>query len=114
MPSRRCAACAVIGEEVYQDVEVEIDIPVADADIPAILVTNVFRAVQESLNNVARHAAAESRTGLDANRGRRIRGQGMRRRFGIRTERRDFRIPPQHAACAACGSGPSRPVAASK
>jgi signal transduction histidine kinase len=44
--------------EVYQDVEVEIDIPVADADIPAILVTNVFRAVQESLNNVARHAAA--------------------------------------------------------
>ena len=57
------AASAVRGlcrdwREVYQGVEVEIDIPVGDADIPAILVTNVFRAVQESLNNVARHAAA--------------------------------------------------------
>ena len=43
---------------VYSDIDVNVDIGVDDGDIPAVLVTNVFRAVQESLNNVARHAAA--------------------------------------------------------
>jgi signal transduction histidine kinase len=43
---------------VYRGIEVAIDICVADADIPGVLATNVFRAVQEALNNIARHAAA--------------------------------------------------------
>jgi signal transduction histidine kinase len=58
------AASAVRGlcrdwQDVYRGIEVETDIAVEDAEIPSILVTNVFRAVQESLNNVARHAAAQ-------------------------------------------------------
>jgi len=58
------AASAVRGlcrdwQDVYRGIEVETDIAVQDAEIPPILVTNVFRAVQESLNNVARHAAAQ-------------------------------------------------------
>jgi signal transduction histidine kinase len=58
------AASAVRGlcrdwQDVYRGIEVETDIAIEDAEIPPILVTNVFRAVQESLNNVARHAAAQ-------------------------------------------------------
>jgi signal transduction histidine kinase len=45
-------------QSVYNDIDVQADIAVEDADVPTVLVTNVFRAVQESLNNVARHAAA--------------------------------------------------------
>jgi signal transduction histidine kinase len=57
------AASAVRGlcrdwQAVYRDVEVQLDIAVDDTDIPGLLVTKVFRAVQESLNNVARHAEA--------------------------------------------------------
>ena len=44
--------------EVYNTVAVEADIGVTDKDIPPSIVTNVYRAVQESLNNVARHAQA--------------------------------------------------------
>jgi signal transduction histidine kinase len=44
--------------EVYNTVSVQADIAVSDQDIPAAIVTNVYRAVQESLNNVARHAQA--------------------------------------------------------
>jgi signal transduction histidine kinase len=44
--------------EVYNTVAVEADIAVSDKDIPPSIVTNVYRAVQESLNNVARHAQA--------------------------------------------------------
>lgn len=44
--------------EVYNSVSVEADIAVTDKDIPPSIVTNVYRAVQESLNNVARHAQA--------------------------------------------------------
>jgi signal transduction histidine kinase len=44
--------------EVYNTVAVETDITVADQDIPPSIVTSVYRAVQESLNNVARHAQA--------------------------------------------------------
>ena len=44
--------------DIY-DIAIETDIAVADDDIPVVLGTNVFRAVQESLNNVARHAAAQ-------------------------------------------------------
>lgn len=46
-------------QDVYRNIEVETDIAVADGDIPSLLVTTVFRAVQESLNNVARHASAQ-------------------------------------------------------
>ena len=58
------AASAVRGlcrdwQDVYRNIEVETDIAVADADIPTLLLTTVFRAVQESLNNVARHASAQ-------------------------------------------------------
>ncbi|MBS0394460.1 MAG: hypothetical protein JSR54_07510 [Proteobacteria bacterium] len=45
--------------DVYQDIAIDTDIAVDDADIPQALGTNVFRAVQESLNNVARHANAQ-------------------------------------------------------
>jgi signal transduction histidine kinase len=44
--------------EVYNTVVVEADIAVSDQDIPPSIVTGVYRAVQESLNNVARHAQA--------------------------------------------------------
>ena len=44
--------------EVYNSVVVETDIAVTDQDIPPSIVTSVYRAVQESLNNVARHAQA--------------------------------------------------------
>jgi signal transduction histidine kinase len=43
---------------VYTTVAVKTDIAVTDQDIPPSIVTNVYRAVQESLNNVARHAQA--------------------------------------------------------
>ncbi len=57
------AASAVRGlcrdwQGVYTDIDVQVDISVADQEIPKALATNVFRAVQESLNNVARHALA--------------------------------------------------------
>ncbi len=44
--------------DVYNDVEVGTDIAVQDSDIPPALSISVFRAVQESLNNVARHSGA--------------------------------------------------------
>jgi len=44
--------------DVYRDVAIDIDISVSDDDIPPLLGTSVFRAVQESLNNIARHAQA--------------------------------------------------------
>ena len=44
--------------DVYHEITMDTDIAVMDNDIPAMLGTNVFRAVQESLNNVARHAGA--------------------------------------------------------
>jgi signal transduction histidine kinase len=44
---------------VYSDIAIETDISISDAEIPRLLVTNVYRAVQESLNNVARHAGAQ-------------------------------------------------------
>ena len=46
--------------DVYSDIAVEADIDVADTEIPPMLGTSVFRSVQELLNNVARHAAAQS------------------------------------------------------
>ena len=45
--------------DVYQNVEVGTDIAVSDSDIPQSLSISVFRAVQESLNNVARHSGAQ-------------------------------------------------------
>ena len=44
--------------EVYSGIEVDIDISAADADIPPDCAVNVYRAVQEALNNVARHSGA--------------------------------------------------------
>lgn len=44
--------------DVYSEIAIDTTIDVADADIPPMLGTNVYRAVQESLNNVARHAGA--------------------------------------------------------
>lgn len=46
--------------DVYRDIAVEADIEVADTEIPPMLGTSVFRSVQELLNNVARHSAAQS------------------------------------------------------
>jgi len=45
--------------QVYNTVAVEADLAVLDKDIPPAIVTNVYRAVQEALNNVARHAHAQ-------------------------------------------------------
>jgi signal transduction histidine kinase len=44
--------------EVYQDVELTVRVLVEDADVPDAIRTTMFRAVQEALNNVAKHAAA--------------------------------------------------------
>jgi len=44
--------------EVFTKVEVEINLHVTDADIEEPLGTTLFRTVQESLNNVARHSKA--------------------------------------------------------
>ena len=44
--------------EVYGEIAIDALIDVEDGDIPPMLGTNVYRAVQESLNNVARHAGA--------------------------------------------------------
>ena len=44
--------------DIYGEIAIDTLIDVADADIPAMLATNVYRAIQESLNNVARHAGA--------------------------------------------------------
>jgi signal transduction histidine kinase len=44
--------------EVFTKIEVEINLHVTDADIEEPLGTTLFRTVQESLNNVARHANA--------------------------------------------------------
>jgi signal transduction histidine kinase len=44
--------------EVFTKVEVEINLHVTDADVEEPLGTTLFRTVQESLNNVARHAHA--------------------------------------------------------
>jgi signal transduction histidine kinase len=44
--------------EVFTKIEVEINLHVTDADIDEPLGTTLFRTVQESLNNVARHSAA--------------------------------------------------------
>lgn len=44
--------------DVYNDIAIETDIEVDDQEVPNALGTHVFRAVQESLNNVARHANA--------------------------------------------------------
>ncbi len=44
--------------DVYTEIAIDTSIEVQDADIPPMLGTNVYRAVQESLNNVARHAGA--------------------------------------------------------
>ena len=45
--------------DIYDAIAMDTEIDVEDEEIPAMLGTNVFRAVQESLNNVARHAGAQ-------------------------------------------------------
>ena len=44
--------------DVYAEIAIDTEIAVEDEQIPPMLGTSVFRAVQESLNNVARHAGA--------------------------------------------------------
>ena len=44
--------------EVYRDISIDMRIDVADGDIPPMLSTNIYRSVQETLNNVVRHAGA--------------------------------------------------------
>lgn len=44
--------------EVFSDIEVEINLHITDADVSEPLGTMLFRTVQESLNNVARHSRA--------------------------------------------------------
>jgi signal transduction histidine kinase len=44
--------------EVYQNVELTVRVMVEDDEVPEALRTTIFRAVQEALNNVAKHASA--------------------------------------------------------
>ena len=46
--------------DVYRGIAIATDISVDDRDVPPVLSINLFRAIQESLNNVARHSAATS------------------------------------------------------
>jgi signal transduction histidine kinase len=51
--------------ETYPQLDVRVDIPAADTDIPDRLVTTIFRCAQELLNNAARHSkAAQVSVGL--------------------------------------------------
>jgi signal transduction histidine kinase len=45
-------------QNIYSKIALKVDISVEDEDIPLLLATDVFRSVQELLNNVARHAQA--------------------------------------------------------
>jgi signal transduction histidine kinase len=44
--------------EVYQDIQLIVQVSVEDDDVPDALRTIIFRTVQEALNNIAKHAAA--------------------------------------------------------
>jgi len=44
--------------EVYQQVRLTVCVAIEDSDVPEAMRTTVFRAVQEALNNVAKHARA--------------------------------------------------------
>jgi signal transduction histidine kinase len=44
--------------EIYPPIRLDVALDLADEDVPAALGTAIFRTVQESLNNVARHSQA--------------------------------------------------------
>jgi signal transduction histidine kinase len=44
--------------EVYQHIELTVNIAIEDVEVPETLRTATFRAIQETLNNVARHSSA--------------------------------------------------------
>lgn len=46
--------------EVYAPIRIHTDLAVTDGSVPESLATPIFRTVQESLNNVARHAHASN------------------------------------------------------
>ncbi len=46
--------------EVYDDIKVHTNFAITDDDIPKRLGTPIFRTVQESLNNIAKHAKAKN------------------------------------------------------
>ncbi len=46
--------------EVYAPIRIHTDLAVTDSAVPESLATPIFRTVQESLNNVARHARASN------------------------------------------------------
>jgi general secretion pathway protein G len=51
--------CREFGE-IYGQLRVHTDLAVTDSSVPERLATPIFRTVQESLNNVARHARAQN------------------------------------------------------
>ncbi|HZF16713.1 MAG TPA: type II secretion system major pseudopilin GspG [Steroidobacteraceae bacterium] len=51
--------CREFGE-IYSSLRVHTDLAVTDKGVPEHLVTPIFRTLQESLNNVARHAQAKN------------------------------------------------------
>ena len=58
-------------QEVYDHTHMSVDIAVDDSDIPASIVTPVYRGVQELLNNIAQHAdASHIRVSIAVERGR--------------------------------------------
>lgn len=46
--------------EIYPDIRFHMDLAVTDDEVPRHLATPIFRTVQESLNNVVRHAMARN------------------------------------------------------
>jgi signal transduction histidine kinase len=44
--------------EVYQGIELTVNVGLEDRDVPDALRTSAFRTIQEALNNIARHSAA--------------------------------------------------------
>src|SRR5882672_8057608 len=51
--------CREFGE-IYGELRVHTDLAVTDSSVPERLATPIFRTVQESLNNIARHAQAKN------------------------------------------------------
>src|SRR5262245_37353571 len=47
-------------KEVYAPIRIHTELAVTDAAVPESLATPIFRTVQETLNNVARHARASN------------------------------------------------------
>ncbi|MEB0165483.1 ATP-binding protein, partial [Glaciimonas sp. CA11.2] len=51
-----------IYKKAYHDVRLNLDLDVIEAEVPEVLKLDIFRIIQEALNNVAKHAQASEVT----------------------------------------------------